>query len=112
VDTGHGPGVVEVTTRYADTVSLTHAKGASTPLHVELREWRLAGAGQAIELPAQEFYVAQLVLGNVSTQISGVSAVRKPGEFWTVAKGARMLVTVKKPGEQALVKTFSVSPEH
>jgi hypothetical protein len=108
----HGSGIADVTTRFADTVSLVRAKGAPTPLRVEFKEWHLAGQGLPIELRDQGFYVAQLVWGNVSTQIGDTSTVRKPGDFWTVEKGQRMIVTIKKPGEEALIQTFAVNPGH
>lgn len=109
---GYERGIAEVTTRYADTVALARAKGAPTHLRVEFKEWHLAGQSHPIELPEQGFYVAQLVWGNVSTLSGDTSTVRKPGDFWTVEKGVRMVVTIKKPGEEALIQTFSVNPGH
>ena len=108
--TEHERGIAEVTARYADTVRLARPRGAVTSLRVELKAWHLAGQGQPAELPDQGFYVAQLVWGNVSTQIGDTSTVRKAGDFWTVEKGVRMVVTIKKPGEEALIQTFSVNP--
>ncbi len=108
----HERGIAEVTTRFGDTLTLARAKGAPTPLRVQFREWHLAGQSQPIELRDQGFYVAQLVWGNVTTQIAGTSTARKPGDFWTVEKGVPMVVTIKKPGEEALIQTFSVNPGH
>jgi len=105
-------GIAEVTTRFADTLNLARTGGPTTPLRVELKEWHLAGQSQPIELRVQGFYVAQLVWGNVTTQIVGASTAGKPGDFWSVDKNVPMVVTIKKPGEEALIQTFSVNPGH
>lgn len=107
----HGRGIAEVTTKFSDTISPPRTKGPATPLRVELKEWHLAGQGVSIEMP-EGFYVAHLMWGSVSIQIADKTTVPSPGDFWTVEKGARMAVTIKKPGEEALIQTFSVSLGH
>lgn len=106
----HDRGITEVTTRFTGTMSLPRTKGPATPLRVELKEWHLAGQDVPIEMHDQGFYIAYLAWGNVSTEIGGTTTVRKPGDFWTVDKGARMVVTIKKPGEEALIQAFLVNP--
>lgn len=107
---GREPRVLEVNTRFADTLTLTRAKGTPSPFRVEFKEWHLAGQNQPIPFPEQGFYVAQLVWGAVTTQIGGASQARKPSDFWAVEKGAKMVVIIQKPGEEALLQTFSVNP--
>lgn len=103
-------GIVEVNTRFGDTLLITHAKGPSSRLRVELREWHLAGQNEPITFSAQGFYVAQVLWGDVTVQTGAVSQTREPGDFWTVEKGATMVISIKKPGEEALIQTFSVNP--
>lgn len=107
-----GRGIAEVTTQLSQTMAPARTKGPATPLRVELKQWHLAGQDLPIEIPNQGFYVAHLVWGDVSTEIAGVSTVRNPGDFWTVEKGAKMVITIKAPGEEALLQTFSVNPGH
>lgn len=105
-------GIAEVTTQFSQKMSPARTKGMAAPLRVELKQWHLAGHGVPIEIREPGFYVAHLIWGNVSTAIGGATTRRTPGEFWAVEKGARMTVTIKKPGEEALIQTFSVNPGH
>jgi hypothetical protein len=106
-----GTGGVEVTTRFSESQSLVPTQGRATPLRVELKEFHFGGHDVAIEVPDQGFYIAFLAWGNVRTQIGDTSGVHTAGAFWTVEKGTRMSVTVVRPGEGALIQTFSVNPE-
>jgi hypothetical protein len=105
-----GPGIVEVTTLFSESQSLVPKQGRPAPVRVELKEFHLAGHDVPVEIPEDSFYVAYLVWGNVRVQVGAGSSLRTTGDFWTVEKGARMIVTVRKPGEGALIQTFSVSP--
>lgn len=109
---GQERGVAEVTTQLSQTMAPSRAKGPATPLRVELKQWHLAGQDVPIEIREPGFYVAHLIWGDVSTEIGGVNTVRNPGDFWTVEKGAKMVITIKAPGEEALIQTFSVNPGH
>jgi hypothetical protein len=112
VSEGPGPGIAEVTTRYSDVISIARAAGAPTSLRIELKQWQLAARGAAIEMPEQGFYVAHLMSGSVNVKLGGTSAPHAGGDFWVVEKGTRMVVTINKPGEQALIQTFSINPGH
>jgi hypothetical protein len=101
---------VETSTRFADTLRLTTAKGAGVPLHVEFKEWNVSRSAGGTELPQQGFYIAHLASGEVVTEIGGKSETRHPGDFWIVDKGARMLVRIKAPREAAILQTLAVSP--
>jgi hypothetical protein len=103
-------GIAEVTTQFSDAVSLTRARGPVTPVRVALKRWHLAGQGVPIEIREPGFYVAHLISGNVSTEIGGTTTHRAPGDFWNVEQGSRMVITINKPGEEALMQTFSVTP--
>jgi len=105
-------GIAEVTTQFSQTLSPPRTKGPATPLRVELKQWHLAGQGMPIEIRERGFYVAHLIWGNVSTEVGGTTTRRTPGDFWTVEKGSRLVITIKKPGEEALLQTFSVNPGH
>jgi hypothetical protein len=105
-----GEGVAEVVTRFADTLALPTRTGATVPLRVTLKEWHLAGHERDISLPEQGFYVAHLRWGSISTRIGDKFEVRHPGDFWTVEQGGRMVVRIKRPGEEALLQTLAVSP--
>ncbi len=109
VNRGNENAVAE-TTRFAETLRLTAPKGATVPLRVEFKEWYLTRNASGTELPEQGFYIACLASGEVITVISGKSEPRHPGDFWTVDKGARMLVRIKPPREAAILQTPSVSP--
>jgi hypothetical protein len=101
---------VEVTTHFSGTLKPTNPKGTTLPLHVEFKEWDVAGGGRSLELPEQGFYVAHLVSGEITTQVGDKSQVRRPGDFWTVEKGTRMVVQINPPAESALLQTIAVSP--
>jgi hypothetical protein len=103
---------VEASTRFADTLRLTTPKGASLPLRVEFKEWNVTRNARGTELPQEGFYIAHLASGEVVTEIGGKSETRHPGDFWTVDKGARMLVLIKAPREAAIIQTVVVSPSH
>lgn len=105
-------GIAEVTTQFSEAMSPARTKGPATLLRVELKQWHLAGQGVPIEIREPGFYVAHLIWGNVSTEIGGTTTRRMPGDFWTVEKSSRMVITIKKPGEEALIQTFSVNPGH
>jgi hypothetical protein len=55
-------------------------------------------------------YLAHLASGDVVTEIAGKSETRHAGDFWTVDKGARMLVRIAAPQESAIIQTLVVSP--
>jgi hypothetical protein len=101
---------VEASTRFADTLRLTTPKGAAVPLHVEFKEWNVTRSAGGTELPQQGFYIAHLASAEVVTEIGGKSETRHSGDFWTVDKGARMLVRIKAPREAAILQTLVVSP--
>jgi hypothetical protein len=101
---------VESSTRFSDTLRLTTPKGAALPLHVEFKEWNVTRNVRGTELPQQGFYIAHLASGEVVTEIGGKSETRHPGDFWTVDKGARMLVRMKAPRESAIIQTLVVAP--
>lgn len=105
-------GIAEVTTQFSEAMSPVRTKGPTTVLRVELKQWHLAGQGVPIEIREPGFYVAHLIWGNVSTEIGGGTTRRTPGDFWNVEKGSRMVITINKPGEEALIQTFSVNPGH
>jgi hypothetical protein len=98
---------VKTTTRFSNPVTLPTPKGP-VPLHVEVKDWYLAGHGRAVEISAQGFYIANLQSGDVVTQIGGKSEPRRPGDFWAVDKGVAMIVKVN--GEGAILETFAISP--
>jgi hypothetical protein len=101
---------VELSTRFSDTLRLTTPRGATLPLHVEFKEWNVTRNANGTELPQQGFYIAHLASGEVVTEIGGKSETRHPGDFWTVDKGARMLVRIKAPRESAIIQTLVVAP--
>lgn len=101
---------VEVTTRFSGTLKPTNPKGATVPLHVELKDWDITGGGRRAELPDQGFYIAHLISGEVTTELGGKAQLRHPGDFWTVEKGTRMAVQVKPPSESAYLQTIAVGP--
>jgi hypothetical protein len=101
---------IEASTRFSDTLRLTTPKGAGVPLHVEFKEWNVTRSAGGTELPVQGFYIAHLASGEVVTEIGGKSETRHPGDYWTVDKGARMLVRIKAPREAAILQTLAVSP--
>lgn len=102
-------GVAEVLTRFAETLELSTHTGVTAPLRVTLKEWHLTGHERNISIPEQGFYIAHLRWGAISTQIGDKSEIRHPGDFWTVEQGARMVVRIKAPGEEALLQTLTVS---
>jgi hypothetical protein len=101
---------VESSTRFSDTLRLTTPKGAALPLHVEFRDWNVTRNANGTELPLQGLYLAHLASGDVVTLIAGKSETRHAGDFWTVDKGARMLVRIAAPQESAIIQTLVVSP--
>lgn len=103
---------VEAVTRFSETLKPTNPKGASVPLHVEFKDWDITGGGRGTELPEQDFYVAHLVTGDITTEIGGKSEARHPGDFWTVEKGTRMAVQITPPSESAYLQTIAVRPAH
>ena len=105
-------GISEVTTQFSEVLAPARTKGPATPMRVELKRWHLAGQGVPIEIHEPGFYVAQVVWGNVTTEVAGTTTHRAPGEFWSVEKGSKIVITIQKPGEDALIQTFSVNPSH
>lgn len=105
-----GNGIAEVGTRFSGTLSLPKQGGSATPLHVELKEWHLAGQNKAITIPQKGFYVAELRFGAIQTEIGGKTQNRAPGDHWTVENGAVMIVRIRAPGEDAMLQTVSANP--
>lgn len=105
-----GHGLTETTTRFSGTLSAVPSRGRATPFHVELKQWHLAGQGEPIEIRTDSFSVAHLIWGRVSIQMNGKTETRAPGDFWSADKGASMVLTIAKPGEEALIEIFSVRP--
>lgn len=109
---GRNENEAEVATRFAETLRLTTPKGAAVPLRVEFKEWYLTRNPNGTELPEQGFYIAHLRSGEVVTKAGDKTEARKPGDFWTVDKGTRMLVLIKAPREAAILQTVALSPAH
>ena len=107
---GRNENEAEVATRFAETLRLTTPKGTALPLRVEFKEWYLTRNARGTELPDQGFYIAHLSSGEVVTQVGDKSEARKPGDFWTVDKGTRMLVLIKAPREAAILQTLVLEP--
>ncbi len=68
--------------------------GSVAAMEVEVKDWSVSKAPNGLQIPAQGFYVAQLLSGVVTTDIKGKSETRKPGDFWTVDAGSPMTVAL------------------
>jgi hypothetical protein len=84
------------------------AGGAAAAMQVDVKDWSVTKAG--LEVPDRGFYVAQLLLGVVVTEIEGKSQTRNPGEFWTVKAGEAMKVTLAPRKEAAQLWTVAITP--
>jgi hypothetical protein len=97
--------------RFSDVLNVPVAGGPAAPLRVEIKDWNLVATPKPFEVPAQGFYIVQLRSGKVITEIAGKSERRKPGDFWTVAAGVPMGVTLAPHGEAAQLETIAVNPQ-
>jgi len=99
-------------TRFSEMMSVPVAGGPAAPLRVAIKDWNLVATPKPFEVPAQGFYIVQLRSGTVITEIAGKSERRKAGDFWTVAAGVAMGVTLAPHGEAAQLETIAVNPNH
>lgn len=86
------------------------AGGSVAAMQVEVKDWSVSKTPNGLQIPAQGFYVAQVLSGVVVTEIDGKSETRKPGDFWTVSAGAPMTVTLAPRKEQAQLRTIAINP--
>ena len=103
-----GAPVVQMRTTYDVRTTVPSSTGPR-PAHIQFRNWSLVGKGSSTELPLSDFYIAHLFAGNVSTNVGGRVQIRRPDEYWTVAKGSSMVVAVRS--ESATLQTISVTPQ-
>jgi hypothetical protein len=97
------------TTRFTGTMSLPSSGGHTIPMRVVLKEWDVVREAGGFELPEQGFYIVHLYNGDIITKIDGKSETRHPGDFWTVSKGARMVIElVERRGGQAMLRSRSI----
>jgi hypothetical protein len=96
-------------TRFSGAMSVPMA-GAAAPMMVEIKDWLLVGNEKAFQIPAQGFYVVQLRSSTVVTDIAGKSEKHQAGDFWTVAAGEPMTVTLAPHAEAAQLQTIAVTP--
>ena len=94
------------TERFSGTVTLKNKAGKAVPIHVSVKTWGIAGGREPIRLPEQDFLIAQLHSGRVTTVIGGKQQVRGEGEFWVVSAGTQMAVEVT--GEAAVLQTMTL----
>jgi hypothetical protein len=78
----------------------------TAPVKVEFRNLVL-GPGESEPIPAPTVIWMELRLGTVVTTINKESLERRPGDFWTVDKGASL--TIKNPSEVAVIRAIYVS---
>jgi hypothetical protein len=83
--------------------------GSVAAMEVEVKDWLVPKAPSGLQIPAQGFYVAQLLSGVVTTDIKGKSETRKPGDFWTVDAGSSMSVTLAPRKESAQLRMITLS---
>ena len=92
---------------YESNTTIPAKNGAPVAVHISVRAWAIAG--QAQEIPLQEFYVAHLRSGHILATIDGQTTPHLPGDYWTVKAGAAMRVGVV--GEVAVLETTVVSKQ-
>jgi len=108
----NGAEAPEIATRFSEVVRARNAKGAAVPLKVEIKEWNVTRSARAAEISDQGFYIVHLSSGRITTEIAGKTTARSAGDFWTVEKGQRMTISLKRPQEQARLQTIAVNPGH
>ena len=100
--------VMQMRTTYEVRTTVPSPSGPK-PAHIQFRLWYLVGKGTSTVLPLSDFYIARLFAGVVSTSVSGRVQIRRPDEYWTVAKGSSMVVTIRS--ESATLQTISVTSQ-
>jgi hypothetical protein len=99
---------VTVSSRYTDKLQV-RSGGRTIGVTTELGSWRIEKVKQDIELPAQGFYIAELVNGSVITVIGGRETVRNSGDLWAVPAGEAMRVRIGgTKQENVLLHIFSI----
>ena len=87
------------------------AGGSVAAMQVEVKDWSVFEHATGLEIPAQGFYVAQVLSGVVVTEIDGKSETRKPRNIeLPVSAGAPMTVTLAPRNEQAQLRTIAINP--
>jgi hypothetical protein len=100
---------IAATTRFVSEVEVPRPGRAPLRARLELGSWRLTSKRKEIEVPAQGFYLAELVNGSVVTVIKGKVEERRAGDQWAVGDGERMMITITgKRQENALLQIFRV----
>ncbi len=101
---------IAVSTRYSTPIEIPRTDRASLHARVALQSWRLTSRDRKIDVPAQDFYVAELVNGSVETDIGGHVERRRAGDHWAVQRGEHMGVRIiGRRQENALLQIFTLS---
>jgi len=97
-------------TRFSNIARVPVGGTAPIPLRLEVKDWALTGSGEVLQIPAQEFYIAELQSGSIITKIAGESEPRRAGEFWTVEAYQTMAVSLTQHCKDAHLRTIAIGP--
>ena len=101
---------VALSTRYSSPIEIPRTDRAPLHARVALQSWRLTSRDKKIDVPPQDFYVAELVNGSVETDIDGRVEKRRAGDHWAVQRGEHMGVRITgRRQENALLQIFTLN---
>lgn len=99
--------VLEVPTGGPKALSaIPESTPATKPKRVQVHQWIIDG-NQRISIPVEGTMLIELKAGDLATIIGGTRAQRREGEFWTVPKGATLILETED--DSAVIETTVIS---
>ena len=79
----------------------------TAPRRIQVRQWIIDG-GQKASIPTRGMMLIELKAGDLTTITDGNRQERREGEFWTVPRGAKLVLETED--DSAVIETTVIAP--